>query len=147
MPPFQQLFSSNEFWTSVIVALVSGGGVGGLIGAWSSRRKDAADVARMATDILTKDVVQPLRDQLDYQESQITHLETVQERYFKSVAYTRRLFHWLQDFCELVNPDFLARHPKPALPDELRADVAPETIAAVHKDIRGKDSIPVIKED
>ena len=32
MPPID-LFSSSEFWTAVIVALVGGGGVGAIIGA------------------------------------------------------------------------------------------------------------------
>ena len=36
------LFSSTEFWTSLLVALVGGGGVGAIIGAVSSRRKDTA---------------------------------------------------------------------------------------------------------
>ena len=39
------LFSSTEFWTSLIVALIGGGGVGAIIGAISSRRKDTADIA------------------------------------------------------------------------------------------------------
>lgn len=85
MPPLD-LFSSQEFWTAVIVALVGGGGVGAIIGAISSRRK-----------------------------------------YFALAEYTRRLFHWLQQFCEVVNPDFLERHPKPHLPDELRGDIMPES--------------------
>ena len=79
-------------------------------------------------EILTDSIISPLREQVAYQEEQIRHLEEVQRKYFTAVAYTRSLFHWLQDFCELVEPDFLARHPKPSLPDELRPDVAPETI-------------------
>lgn len=27
-----------------------------------------------------------------------------------------------------MEPEFLARHPKPRLPDELRPDIAPETV-------------------
>ena len=40
MPPFQQLFGSVEFWSAVILALLGGGGVGGMVGAWSNRRKN-----------------------------------------------------------------------------------------------------------
>lgn len=122
------LFSSTEFWTSLLVALVGGGGVGAIIGAVSSRRKDTAQIAAQACDILTDSVIKPLREQVDSQESQIRHLEKQQEKYFALTAYTRNLFHWLQQFCEVVEPGFLARHPKPHLPDELRADVAPETL-------------------
>ena len=125
MPPLD-LFSSTEFWTAVIVALIGGGGVGAIIGAISSRRK--ADIAAKACDILTDSVIKPLREQVESQEEQIQHLEVQQRKYFALTAYTRSLFHWLQQFCEIVEPEFLARHPKPHLPDELRADVAPETV-------------------
>lgn len=127
MPPLD-LFSSTEFWTAFVVALVGGGGVGAIIGAVSSRRKDTADIAAQACDILTDSVIKPLREQVESQESQIQHLEDRQRKYFALAAYTRQLFHWLGLFCEIVEPDFLARHPKPHLPDELRADVAPETL-------------------
>ena len=125
--PFE-LFSSGEFWTAVIVALVGGGGVGSIIGAISSRRKDTAQIAAQACDILTDNVIKPLREQVESQEGQIQHLETQQRKYFALAAYTRQLFHWLGLFCKIVEPEFLARHPKPHLPDELRADVAPETM-------------------
>lgn len=127
MPPLDP-FSSQEFWTAVIVALVGGGGVGAIIGAISSRRKDTAQIAAQACDILTDSVIKPLREQVESQEEQIQHLESQQRKYFALAAYTRSLFHWLQQFCEIVEPDFLRRHPKPHLPDELRADVAPETL-------------------
>jgi hypothetical protein len=119
-----------EFWTAVITALVGSGGVGAIIGAVSSRRKDTAQIAAQACDILTDSVIKPLREQVDDQEEQIEHLERQQRKYFALTAYTRSLFHWLQEFCEIVDSDFLERHPKPGLPDELRADIAPETVAA-----------------
>ena len=122
------LFSSTEFWTSLLVTLVGGGGVGAIIGAISSRRKDTADIAAQACDILTDSVIKPLREQVDEQEGQIEHLEKQQRKYFALAAYTRSLFHWLQTFCEVIEPGFLANHPKPHLPDELRADIAPETL-------------------
>lgn len=37
---------------------------------------------------------------------------------------------WTAVITALVDPAFMARHPKPGLPDELRADIAPETVAA-----------------
>lgn len=150
MPPFHELFDSVEFWSAVIVALIGGGGFGGLVGAWASRRKSEAEAekaeaeagkldeeahklaqeaAQQAVDILNTDVIPTLQNEIDRQNEQITHLEKQQDKYFKAVSYTRRLFHWLQDFCEVVEPDFLQRHPKPSLPDELRPDVAPETVS------------------
>ena len=141
MPPFQQLFGSMEFWSAVILALIGGGGLGGLVGAWSSRRKNEADIDSITADaadkavkILTESIISPLREQVTYQEEQIRHLEDVQRKYFKAVAYVRGLYHWLQSFCEVVEPEFLERHPKPSLPDELRPDVAPETIQEPNKE-------------
>ena len=134
MPPFDMLFSSADFWTAVIVALVGGGGVGAIVGAVSSHRKDTADIAAQACDILTDSVITPLRSQLDSQEDQIRHLEAQQRKYFALAAYTRSLFHWLQEFCEITDPKFLARHPKPSLPDDLREDIAPETLTHKYND-------------
>ena len=90
-----EIFSSTEFWTAVITALVGGGGVGAVIGAISSRRKDTADIAATACDILTDSVIKPLREQVESQEEQIQHLESQQRKYFALTAYTRSLFHWL----------------------------------------------------
>ena len=64
MPPID-LFSSAEFWTAVIVSLIGGGGISAIIGAISSRRKDTADIAAQACDILTDSVIRPLREQVD----------------------------------------------------------------------------------
>ena len=142
MPPFQDLFNSQEFWSAVIISLIGGGGiVGAIITAWSNRRSEAqdeheqaeadklaAEAAEAAVRILTDSVIQPLRAQVESQGDQIQHLEERQRKYFALTAYTRSLFHWLQQFCEIVEPEFLNRHPKPHLPDELRADIAPETV-------------------
>lgn len=126
---------SEHIIIAVVTGLLGGGTASGLVTAWLSRRKTAAEAANIiaeaskrALDTVTEDVVKPLRDQLDYQERQISHLEEQQEKYFLAVAYTRRLMHWLQSFCEVVEPEFLVRHPKPSLPDELRPDIAPETV-------------------
>lgn len=160
MPPFQDLFNSQEFWSAVIISLIGGGGiVGAIITAWSNRRsksqdeheqaeadKLAAEAAETAVRILTGSVIQPLREQVESQGAQIQHLEKKQAEQAKNLeakqknleeqqkknlvvtTYTRSLFHWLQEFCEIVEPEFLARHPKPRLPDELRPDIAPETV-------------------
>lgn len=138
MPPFQDLFNSQEFWSAVIISLIGGGGiVGTIITAWSNRRSEAQDeheqaeadklAAEAAVRILTDSVIQPLRTQVESQGDQIQHLEERQRKYFALTAYTRSLFHWLQQFCEIVDPDFLERHPKPHLPDELRGDIMPES--------------------
>lgn len=160
MPPFQDLFNSQEFWSAVIISLIGGGGIiGAIITAWSNRRsksqdeheqaeadKLAAEAAETAVHILTDSVIHPLREQVESQGAQIQHLEEKQAEQAKNLeakqknleeqqkknlevtTYTRSLFHWLQEFCEIMEPEFLAHHPKPRLPDELRPDIAPETV-------------------
>ena len=167
MPPFQDLVNSTDFWSAVIIALLSGGGiVGAIITAISNREskaqedrenaeadKLAAEAAETAVRILTDNVIQPLREQVESQGAQIQHLEKKQaeqarnleakqkslekqqeknlefaQKNIEVTSYTRSLFHWLQQFCEIMEPEFLARHPKPRLPDELRPDIAPETL-------------------
>ena len=81
-----EIFSSTEFWTSLLVALIGGGGVGAIIGAVSGRRKDTADIAAQACDILTDSVINPLREQVDEQEGQIEHLEKQQRKNFALTA-------------------------------------------------------------
>lgn len=126
---------SEQIIIAVITGVCGGGVISGVIAAVTNRRKTSAEAASIiseasqrALDTVRNDVIQPLREQIDYQEEQIKHLEGVQRKAFMMTRYTRELFHWLQSFCEIVEPDFLARHPKPRLPDELRPDIAPETI-------------------
>ncbi|MFC2619505.1 MAG: PRTRC system protein E, partial [Bifidobacterium dentium] len=92
MPPFQDLFNSQEFWSAVIISLIGGGGiVGAIITAWSNRRSEAqdeheqaeadklaAEAAETAVHILTDSVIQPLREQVESQGAQIQHLEKKQ---------------------------------------------------------------------
>lgn len=126
---------SEEIIIAIVSGVFGGGAVTSLVTALLSKRKTNAEAASIiaeasqkALDTVKTDVIQPLREQIDFQEEQIRHLEGVQRKSFIMTRYTRDLFHWLQSFCEIVEPDFLAQHPKPSLPDELRPDIAPETI-------------------
>lgn len=126
---------SEEVLIAVISGVCGGGVISSLVTALVTRRKTSAEAASIiaeasqkALDTVRNDVIQPLREQIDFQEEQIRHLEGVQRKSFIMTRYTRDLFHWLQSFCEIVEPGFLAQHPKPSLPDELRPDIAPETI-------------------
>lgn len=39
-------------------------------------------------------------------------------------SYIRRIGHWLAQFCEIIeDKEFLDRHPKPSLPNELRGRI------------------------
>lgn len=66
-----------------------------------------------------------LKKQIDAQDEKINKLiesrDELQHINDMETSYIRSLGHWLSKFCEIIkDEDFLARHPKPALPNELR---------------------------
>lgn len=65
-----------------------------------------------------------LKKQIDAQDEKINKLiQTRDELQYTSdleTGYIRSLGHWLAEFCEVIDRDFLTQHPKPKLPDELR---------------------------
>ena len=40
-------------------------------------------------------------------------------------SYIRSIGHWLGELCNVLDPEFLERYPKPRLPDELRGTIEP----------------------
>lgn len=40
-------------------------------------------------------------------------------------SYIRDIGHWLGELCNVLDPEFLERYPKPRLPDELRGTIEP----------------------
>ena len=40
-------------------------------------------------------------------------------------SYIRAIGHWLGELCEVLDPEFLERYPKPRLPDGLRDTIEP----------------------
>lgn len=40
-------------------------------------------------------------------------------------SYIRAIGHWLGELCNVLDPEFLRRYPKPRLPDELRSTIEP----------------------
>lgn len=40
-------------------------------------------------------------------------------------SYIRSIGHWLDELCNILDPEFLERYPKPRLPDELRSIIEP----------------------
>lgn len=136
MPPFHDLISSSEFWSSLLLALVGGGGLGGWITSVSGRRKyDAesqslsAQAAKEAVSILTDQVIAPLREQVDAQERQIDHMERQQAKLFAATSYIRAQNHWLDELCRsgLLGAQWADEHPKPHLPDLLLDTITPPT--------------------
>lgn len=65
-----------------------------------------------------------LKKQIDAQDEKIDKLIKSRDelQYINDIetSYIRALGHWLSQFCETIEPEFLARNPKPSLPDKLR---------------------------
>ena len=136
MHPFADLGSSTEFWSSLLLALVGGGGIGGMITSLAGRRKNdaesqnlSAQAAKEAVSILTDQVIAPLREQVDAQERQIDHMERQQAKLFAATSYIRAQNHWLDELCRsgLLGAQWADEHPKPHLPDLLRDAITPTT--------------------
>lgn len=65
-----------------------------------------------------------LKKQIDAQDEKIDKLiksrDELQTINDLETGYIRSLGHWLAQFCENIDEEFLTHHPKPKLPDELR---------------------------
>lgn len=65
-----------------------------------------------------------LKKQIDAQDEKIDKLiksrDELQSLNDLETGYIRSLGHWLAQFCEVIDEDFLTLHPKPSLPDGLR---------------------------
>lgn len=71
-----------------------------------------------------------LKKQIDAQDEKIDKLiesrDELQHLNDMETSYIRKLGHWLAQFCEIIeDKEFLTRHPKPNLPDELRDRICP----------------------
>ena len=70
-----------------------------------------------------------LKKQIDAQDEKIDKLirtrDEIQHTSDLETSYIRSLGHWLAQFCEIIDEEFLKRHPKPSLPDELRNRIYP----------------------
>lgn len=70
-----------------------------------------------------------LKKQIDAQDEKIDKLiqtrDELQHTSDLETSYIRSLGHWLAQFCEITDKEFLKRHPKPSLPDELRNRICP----------------------
>ena len=109
----------------IITALIGVGGVavGGLITWLTDRRTDltSADQALVSAQ-------GDMKRQIDAQDQKINalikHRDALQYTIDLETGYIRALGHWLSQFCEIIEPEFLENHPKPSLPDDLRDRIA-----------------------
>mgnify|MGYP000287888833 FL=1 len=105
----------------IITALIGVGGValGGFI-TWLVNRRSDLTSAYQALVSAQGD----MKRQIDAQDQKINaliqHRDELQYTIDLETGYIRALGHWLSQFCEIIEPEFLENHPKPSLPDDLR---------------------------
>lgn len=108
---------------SSIIGL-AGIAVGGTITWATTRRTNLTTAYQHLVDAQGE-----LKKQIDAQDEKIDKLirtrDELQHVSDLETGYIRSLGHWLAKFCEIVDEEFLNKHPKPSLPDELRDRICP----------------------
>lgn len=109
----------------ILTAIIGVGGValGGFI-TWVANRR--SDLTSAYQDLVSAQGA--MKRQIDEQDQKINALiknrDELQHTIDLETGYIRALGHWLSNFCEIIEPEFLANHPKPSLPDNLRDRIA-----------------------
>lgn len=104
---------------------IAGIAVGGII-TWASTRRNNLTTAYQHL----VEAQGELKKQIDAQDEKIDKLiqgrDELQHVNDLETGYIRSLGHWLAEFCQIIeDKNFLVRHPKPSLPDELRNRICP----------------------
>lgn len=112
----------TELITSIIG--LAGIAVGGTI-TWATTRRNNLTTAYQHL----VEAQGELKKQIDAQDEKINRLiqtrDDLQHVSDIETGYIRSLGHWMATLCEVLDEDFLTRHPKPSLPDELRTRIYP----------------------
>ena len=109
----------------ILTAIIGVGGValGGFITWLANRRSDLTSAYQALVSAQGE-----MKRQIDAQDQKIDtlikHRDALQHTIDLETGYIRALGHWLAQFCEIIEPEFLENHPKPSLPDDLRDRIA-----------------------
>lgn len=112
--------------TDIIVALVTG--LCAIVVAavtWAqNRRGDLSEAYRRLSEAQLN-----MQREIDRQDEKLAEFiqERDQLRYLDDLktSYIRAIGHWLSELCNVLDPEFLERYPKPRLPDRLRSIIEP----------------------
>lgn len=70
-----------------------------------------------------------MQREVDRQDEKLTELVSERDRLRYQddlkTSYIRAMGHWLGELCNILDPEFLKRYPKPRLPDDLRGTIEP----------------------
>lgn len=112
--------------TELISSLIglAGIAVGGTITWAATRRNNLTDAYQHLVEAQGE-----LKKQINAQDEKIDKLIQTRDELQRvndlETGYIRSLGHWLAKFCEVIDEEFLTRHPKPSLPEELRNRICP----------------------
>jgi hypothetical protein len=111
--------------TDILTAIIGVGGValGGII-TWLANRRTDLTSAYQALVSAQGDMKRLIDAQDQKISALITNRDAMQYTIDLETGYIRALGHWLAQFCEIIEPEFLENHPKPSLPDDLRDRIA-----------------------
>lgn len=112
--------------TDIIVALVTG--LCAIVVAavtWAqNRRGDLSEAYRQLSEAQLN-----MQREIDRQDEKLAEFiqERDQLRYQDDLktSYIRAIGHWIGELCNVLDPEFLKRYPKPRLPDGLRSTIEP----------------------
>lgn len=109
----------------ILTAIIGVVGVilGGLI-TWIANRRSDLTSAYQALVSAQGDMKQQIDAQDQKIDALIKNRGELQYTIDLETGYIRALGHWLSQFCEIIEPEFLENHPKPSLPDNLRDRIA-----------------------
>lgn len=112
--------------TDIIVALVTG--LCAIVVAavtWvQNRRGDLSEAYRRLSEAQLN-----MQQEIDRQDEKlaafIRERDELRYRDDLKTSYIRSIGHWLGELCNVLDPEFLKKYPKPRLPDELRSTIEP----------------------
>lgn len=112
--------------TNIIVALVPG--LCAIVVAavtWvQNRRGDLSEAYRRLSEAQLN-----MQQEIDRQDEKlaafIQERDELRRRDDLKTSYIRAIGHWLGELCQVLDPEFLEKYPKPRLPDELRDTIEP----------------------
>ena len=112
--------------TDIIVALVTGlCAIAVAAVTWvQNRRGDLSEAYRRLSEAQLN-----MQREIDRQDEKlaafIRERDELRRQDDLKTSYIRSIGHWLGELCQVLDPEFLAKYPKPRLPDGLRDIIEP----------------------
>jgi hypothetical protein len=114
--------------TTIIVALISSGAVASILTVALTRRDRLSHAYTELTAAQSN-----MQDEIDAQDAKLSKLfdendalrrtlHAYEDKDLERTRYIRGLYHWMDGLCQEEGLVYVRTHPKPSLPDSMRAD-------------------------